>query len=268
MRMLELHYGKPANLIDHLGIRLSDFEYHRLHYLKNLIAAKKSHNAILGAGQHEHDFQSKAALFWATIAHQLTPQSFDSNLQAFYQSWKFKQPDLQKLIALCAKTTDRDIEKFVEQFAQSDRLADYAIDELTTGRHSGAPSPFESQSQVIVVDVRESSAPSGSLAPFHTSIAVSRLGELAFPAEIEVVFADGLRQRLQWDGENDAQRFGLISNSPAISATIDPEHKFSFDSNFANNSKTVAAQLGDEKLLGRWLFFLQNVAIFWSSFSG
>lgn len=264
MRMMDIFFGRRANLIDYLGLQLSDVEAHRLAYLKQVIREQESQYAHLFPGRAKNDghLQAKAALGWATASHLIGPQYFEKSLQNYYQNWQGKAPSLRHLLDIFTETSGKNVDGFIQQLAEENPLSDFAVEALTTEQIDDSSAADLSADGAILAQ------PAASLDSLRylTAVVVSKAGEVNFPVELEVIFADGARKRVEWDGRQRERQLVFRSVAPATAAVIDPDHTFLLDGNFANNSKTTKAQLGDEKLLARWLFMLQNLIILLTSF--
>lgn len=245
MRMMDIYHGKSANLLDYMGIRLNDSDYNRLIYLRKTYPPKSFRsNPLLNYLRFDNDhLQAKAALFWSTIAYQFGQPAFEKILKNYFQQWEFQQPTLRDFIGICEKNTGENLTHLFEQACNENTILDYAVENLT-------------------------SLPSSTGNQFETSITVVKVGTFVMPMVLDVHFQDGAKKRVYWDGFENRKSFTLQSKSQAQSAVIDPDQKILLDTNFANNSRTVVAQLGDEKMASRWLFWLQNLLLFLTSFLG
>jgi hypothetical protein len=78
-----------------------------------------------------------------------------------------------------------------------------------------------------------------------------------------MVFTDASTQRQVWDGETLSQTLALETSAPLAYAALDPDRKFTMETNTINNSLTVQPELGPLLRLGsRWLFWMQAVMDF------
>jgi hypothetical protein len=245
MRMMEIYLGKSANLLDFAGVRLHDSDFNRLIYLRKIYPPKyfRSNPLLQYLTFDDDPLQAKAALFWSSAAYQTGQQAFEKILQNYFQQWKFQQPALQDFIDLWENTTGVNMAYLFEQAGNENIVLDYAVESLAS-----LPTPSGKQ--------------------FETAITVAREGTFVMPVVLEVHFQDGTKESLRWDGVENRKSFTMRSESRALSAAIDPDRKILLDANFTNNSRTVTAQLGDEKMTSRWFFWLQNLMLFLTGFSG
>jgi len=88
---------------------------------------------------------------------------------------------------------------------------------------------------------------------------VRRLGGVTLPVFTDLVFADGQRARLRWDGRERWVRFRVVGPRLAW-AEVDPDHTLLLDVDRLNNSRRVEP---DRRASRRWAqrlrFWIQNV---------
>jgi len=74
-------------------------------------------------------------------------------------------------------------------------------------------------------NVTETEAPDSGT--YACTIVIQNTGVIHVPVEIELTFADGSTQRLQWDdrGSGTWKQFNVVRSTPLTDVTIDPENK-------------------------------------------
>jgi hypothetical protein len=88
-----------------------------------------------------------------------------------------------------------------------------------------------------------------------------RKGDFILPVTAEIAFDDGARVREHWDGVDRWTKFTYTRNAKVTSVEIDPDHVIFLDSNFFNNSYTIASNpTPARKLTNLWLSFNQLAA--------
>jgi len=93
------------------------------------------------------------------------------------------------------------------------------------------------------------------------TVILHRKGDFVLPVTLEVVFDDGSRERVHWDGVDRWTKFTWTRNKGIRSAEIDPDHLVPLDKDFFNNSYTTEPHsLASRKLTAIWLCLEQLAA--------
>lgn len=77
---------------------------------------------------------------------------------------------------------------------------------------------------------------------------VRRKGTLRFPVSVELVFADGRRERRRWEAHEEWATFDSSEKEPMVAAIVDPEREILLDETFANNAKRTRVATGRRTL--------------------
>ena len=77
---------------------------------------------------------------------------------------------------------------------------------------------------------------------------VRRKGTLRFPVDVELVFADGTRQRRRWQASEDWATFDAAGPSEVVAAVVDPDRNVLLDENLGNNSRRKRGEFGHRTL--------------------
>ncbi|MBI3201526.1 MAG: M1 family metallopeptidase [Myxococcales bacterium] len=77
---------------------------------------------------------------------------------------------------------------------------------------------------------------------------VRRKGTLRFPVDVELIFADGTRQRRRWQADEDWATFDATGKSEVVAATVDPDRLVLLDENLGNNSRRQRSEFGHRAL--------------------
>ncbi len=75
---------------------------------------------------------------------------------------------------------------------------------------------------------------------FRTTVVVRRLEAGQYPVDVLTTFANGEQVREKWDGLARWQNFAYDKPYKAVSVQIDPERVLLLDTNYTNNSMTLA----------------------------
>jgi hypothetical protein len=170
-------------------------------------------------------------------------------LQVYFLRYRFTHPTGSDFLHTLEEVSGRmDLEPYFNQAIYGTEALDYSVDSLDSG-----PTEWWKGDK--------------SGGPYHSTVVVRRLGTFLFPVTLEVVFADGSRERATWDGKDRWMRFSWDRPSRAVSAQVDPDHTVRLDANSFNNSyideprSTARLKLTNywvvgQQLLAQWLSFL------------
>lgn len=73
-------------------------------------------------------------------------------------------------------------------------------------------------------------------AGYSCTAVVVRRGNLTFPVEVELIAADGSRQRRHWDGIEESHTLTYEGASPLVSMVVDPDRNVLLDEDLSNNA--------------------------------
>jgi hypothetical protein len=105
-------------------------------------------------------------------------------------------------------------------------------------------------------DVRAGTPGAGGA--YDASVLVQRRGTLPFPVDVDLVRADGARERVRWDGEGEAVRVPYHGPVPLVGAVVDPDRAVLADDDPTNDFATVRGQGGGApRTLERVLYWIE-----------
>ncbi len=255
-------YGKEANMLDVLGLRVSDLQLQRLGYLR----APKLDPMLRKAWEY-YDNQSyginsysRPAVLLTTLQNYLGVERMRKGMQEYVKRFRFKHPTSQDFVRTLSEAVGEDLSWFFNQALYSNAALDYGIGEVKT---YPVPVPTGFDYTLNVSDFLHNKdleptevEPQDTL--YYSEVKVRRFEEFIFPVEIEMVFENGDTVREYWDGRGYWKKFTYLKPSPLMYATVDPDFKIPMDINVTNNSKTVKLQRkGLNKLSIRSLFAAQ-----------
>ena len=98
---------------------------------------------------------------------------------------------------------------------------------------------------------------------YLTEVVVQRLKGARFPVDVLMVFDDGEKIRMSWDGQDRWEKYSFQKPTRLEYASVDPDRKLLLDINPTNNSRYRATDKGfalaTKKWASKWLFWLQNL---------
>jgi hypothetical protein len=210
--------------------------------------------AMLWPGTHQTLSYHKAALMLHTLERMHTWETMQRVLSIFFARFKFKHPTPNDFFQVLNEVTGKDHQWFIDQVYGSSNTFDYAIDSLKSepiGARGHIESPDGLRFQETTVEGQ-----------FRTTVVARRLAAGQFPVDVLVTFTNGEQARVPWSGQGRWQVFTFDRPVKAASAQIDPERRLLLDTNYTNNSRTMAPAATDRaatKWSLRWMVWLQDL---------
>jgi len=171
-----------------------------------------------------------------TLKNILGAETFDRVMKTYYQRFQFKHPRTQDFIAVAQEVSGRDLKWFFDQTVYGKGVLDYAVESVKTQREENT---------------------------YRSQVVLARKGEVVFPIDVLVVFADGSTQRQVWDGQAASQTLTFETPAPLAYVALDPESKFAMELDTVNNSFTVQPEAAPlTRFASRWLFWMQAILDF------
>ena len=207
---------------------------------------------LLWPATHQSMSYHKAALMLHTLERLHSWEVMQRGLSTFFTRWAYKHPTPDDFFAVLDEVTGQDHAWFVEQVYRNSHTFDYAIERIASENISwrglNDATAFEEQTLDKL---------------YRTTVVARRLGSGQFPVDVLVTFSDGHQERERWDGRARWQNFSYDRPARAVSAQVDPERVLLLDTNFTNNSRTLAPA-GDRaatKWSLRWMIWLQDLLL-------
>ncbi len=85
-------------------------------------------NAAYGRGSY-----TKGAVFLTQLQYIMGEDAFTQGLRTYFETWKFKHPNVNDFIRVMEKSSDLELDWFKEYFVNTTHTIDYAIDRITAG---------------------------------------------------------------------------------------------------------------------------------------
>ena len=205
---------------------------------------------MLWPGTHQSMSYHKAALMLHTLERLHSWEVMQRVLSTFFTRWTYRHPAPEDFFAVLDEVTGQDHAWFVEQVYRNSYIFDYGIERLASENISwrglNDASAFENQTLDKL---------------YRTTVVARRLGSGQFPVDVLVTFSDGHQERERWDGRARWQSFSYDRPARAVSAQVDPERVLLLDTNFTNNSRTVAPATvrAATKWSLHWMIWLQDL---------
>jgi hypothetical protein len=195
--------------------------------------------------------EAKTLLALGTLERWVGRPTFDAILAEFARTGG--QPTLDDFGRLASRVSGQDLAWFFDETLNRDGVFDYGVSSLAS-------------------DVQSDGS-------YRTTVAVQRLGDGVFsgpgaseagPFEhgraivVLTTFADGESARETWDGRSRGKTFEYRSQSPAVSAQVDPDRVLLLDLNRSNNGITLdrgAARTAATRWAARWMTWMEDALL-------
>ena len=205
---------------------------------------------LLWPGTHQNLSYHKAALMLHTLERLHSWEVMQRVLSTFFTRWQYKHPTPDDFWAVLKEVTGQDHAAFIDHAYRNSFTFDYGIERLASDHIAWRGLNDAGKFEDHTLDKL-----------YRTTVVARRLGTGQFPVDVLVTFADGHQERERWDGRARWQNFSYDRPARAVSAQVDPERVLLLDTNFTNNSKTLAPQndAAATKWSLRWMVWLQDL---------
>ena len=212
-----------------------------------------------------HTYHRPAAML-AHLERLLGKAVFHRAMRRFFTTWRFRHPSTADFELGMSRAATQDLGWFFAQALHGTEFLDYAV-RSASSVEVAAPEGTSWQGGKPRLVARSDGSPGvaageGVAAPpvRRSVVVVERRGGFRHPVTVEMVFADGSRERREWDGEARWRRFEVTGPARMLSAEVDPDEVLFLDADRVNNSLLLEPNRKPaNKLLTHLLFWLQNL---------
>ena len=208
---------------------------------------------------------AKTAVVLRTLEGLLGQDVMARAMRAYYETYRFDHPTGDDLQTAFEEATGEDLQWFFDQTVRGSAVADWAVLAVQHERlrsadgmewRDGAWHELESG------DEDDSDDESG---PWTVEIELGRPGDLIGPVEVELLWADGRRERRQWDGVARWVRWSEESEERLEQVVVDPDIVWALETRRADNYwRDEAAEARQLWWLDRALRLVGLLTVPWS----
>lgn len=196
---------------------------------------------------------SRTALLLESVARTTGEQPLLAALREYVRRYAFRHPTTSDFLGVLGEVAGPEARDLVERGWASAGAADYAVTSATS-RRSRPPAGFVGEGPH-----RTYRAPADAARPFESTVVVQRLGEIAWPVEVEMRFEGGKTVTRRWDGRAEWMRW-RITGPRLLSAVVDPRRTCLLDVNRLNDGLRTEPDPTAARAWGHRLRFLvQNL---------
>ena len=258
---MEIGYGKE--IVSLLGLRLGE---RNPPACRTANAASARSHAVLGLSPATTGFNSYARpqLVLRTLEGFLGEEAMARVMRTFHERWRFRHPASDDFYTVVNEVSGQDLKWYFDQVVEESGVLDYEVSRITSRKLPEPVGVFDRGGKPKTVDgkeatKREKEADKKGARQYESRVELRRLGEVAFPVEVELLFAGKPPERRPWDGKDRWVRWDFVRPEKLISARIDPEEKVLLDANRLNDSKRVEAdQRAAVSWSARYYFWVQQ----------
>lgn len=196
---------------------------------------------------------SRTALLLESVARTTGEQPLLAALKEYARRFAFRHPTTNDFLAVLGEVAGSDARDLVRRGWASAGAVDYAVTSATTRRESP---PAGHVGEGPHRTYRPPGKPGGA---FESTVVVQRLGEIAWPVEVEMRFEGGRTVTRRWDGRTEWMRW-RITGPRLLSAVVDPHRTCLLDVNRLNDGLRTGPDPTAARVWGHRLRFLtQNL---------
>jgi hypothetical protein len=222
--LLSRMFGSAAADYEIAGHRLSHTEASRLGYRRYAAIDPPEQRAFdfLSLSSYGAITYAKTDALMRTVEGLIGAERFERGLRRYFETWRFRHPRADDFVAAFDAGAGEDLGWLWDATLRAAKPLDYEVLSIETRARPPAAGLFD-----VDGGARSELTPQPDKGSPHVSeVVVHRRGEVAFPVEVRVVFADGQERRERWDGgRSDGarwRRFTYEGAQPAAWAAVDP----------------------------------------------
>ncbi|MEW6379708.1 MAG: M1 family aminopeptidase [bacterium] len=140
----------------------------------------------------------KGAMIHRMLHYLMGDEDYRAFLQALVQRYFARIVTTRELLSLCQEVAKKDLTWFFDQWIYDTKKLDYAIDHISTRQ--------------------------GRTGEIISTVHIRRLQEAVMPGELQVVFQDGRKETVQFDGRQEEESITLTTEGKIAEASLDPRH--------------------------------------------
>ena len=258
------YYGEKYSQLDLIGYHQGNREMSRAEYssMDNPSSGATADQGWVNKTTRSRELvYQKTGTMLVTLERMIGLETMNKLIKTYFEKWKFKHPRGEDFIAVALEVVEK--EKGMEMrntvaslLHQSIYEASYCDYQLTFAESYRKTTPMG------LLDKGDSLLfnKANPLEIYQNRVRVDRKGELILPTEIEIIFKNGEKKILEWDGKEPSKLFEFESTSKILSAHLDPEQKIYLDLDLNNNSYTWQPETSVFwKYALKVMFWVQNI---------
>ncbi len=206
--------------------------------------------------QYQTMVYSKPVLILITLERMLGQETMDRILQSYFTRWKFRHPTTRDFLNVIEEVSGRDLAWFFDAFLFGRSVVDHEVVSIRMNSRSGTTGWYGTGTEKTYrTDVRH-------VDTVESIVTLRNNGDVAFPVQVLMVFADGDSVHQTWSGSPGTTEVKFQHASNVIAVHVDPERVNVLDLQLSNNSRYAEPETtGVWGLTVRFLALVQNVIL-------
>jgi hypothetical protein len=233
---LERRFG-VGSLLDLPGARLS------VDAVRRALSAQRGRDAALALPASDYPnlsalgalVYSRTATLLRTFGKVYGERALSEAVGRYTRSNRFAHPGPQDFLRSVREVLGSEAAHQLELALFQRASVDYVVREIKSVPAREPAGVFDRPSGRETVEARAGN----DAERWRGRVLVHRHGELVFPVDIELVTADGNRQRRRWDGRGAFTSIEYEGPSRLIAAVVDPDGAISLDDDLLNNARST-----------------------------
>jgi Peptidase family M1 domain len=199
---------------------------------------------------------AKTGLTLASCERTLGEATWARVMKTYATRWAFRHPTSADFRSVVKEVAGEKADELFQAAWDSSDTIDYAVTVAETKRVGPVAGYVGDGAARTFTAPRKEPNPGGG---WESTVVIRRMGEAAWPVDVELRFASGETVRRAWDGKDRWIRY-RITGPRLVTAVVDPDEKCLLDVNRLNNGRTVEK---DGAAAARWAhrfrFWAQNL---------
>lgn len=187
-------------------------------------------HAFATGGRYSALVYERTATILETLRRVYGDPAMARAMGAYARGYRFLHPGPEDLIRTFAEELGGEAAGMLRRALFDKGWVDYAVIEVASHGRVAPRGLFDKDGKRDTV-----ASPPVRSDDFDGWVLVERRGTLSFPVPIELVRADGGRERVAWDGVASTMRIPYHGPSKLAFAVVDPDHTVLLDDNLTNN---------------------------------
>ena len=178
---------------------------------------------------------AKTAVVLRTLEGLLGQEQIARAMRFYVEAHRFRHPTGNDFQAALEEATSEDLQWFFDQAVRGSAVADWAVLAVRHERvgPAGGREWRDGAWSEIEADEEDDSHDEGG--PWDIEIEIGRPGDFIGPVEVELLWADGRRERRQWDGVARWVRWSEESEERLEHVVVDPDGVWALETRRADN---------------------------------